>query len=136
MSAQSRQSFEYRPAPYKAVRILKEGNNYYYAWFCNYLIGQDKSMPIKNAFDVFGIDDASDIISITPVRCHYCLSSVSACYCQRTQKDCSTDFKINRRIVTKIILMLCQRGVVHSTPLSVSKKSLTFLHASKTPHFL
>lgn len=60
--------FEYRPAPYKAVRILKEGNNYYYAWFCNYLIGQDKSMPIKNAFDVFGIDDASDIISITPVK--------------------------------------------------------------------
>lgn len=32
------------------------------------LLGQDKSMPIKNAFDVFGIDDASDIISITPVK--------------------------------------------------------------------
>lgn len=59
---------EYAPAPYKAVRILRDGDKCYYAWFCNYLVGQDESMPIENAFDVFGIDEATDIISITPIK--------------------------------------------------------------------
>ena len=60
--------FEFNPAPYKAVRILKDGNNYYYAWFCNYLVKSNESLPIQTAFDVFGIDEAVDIISITPVK--------------------------------------------------------------------
>ena len=60
--------FEYAPAPYKAVRILRDGDKYYYAWFCNYLVEDNESMPIQNAFDVFGIDEASDIISITPIK--------------------------------------------------------------------
>ncbi len=60
--------FEYKPAPYKAVRILKDGDTYYYAWFCNYLVENNESLPIQSAFDVYGIDDATDIISITPVK--------------------------------------------------------------------
>lgn len=60
--------FEYAPAPYKAVRILRDGDKYYYAWFCNYLVEDNESMPIQNAFEVFGIDEASDIISITPIK--------------------------------------------------------------------
>lgn len=60
--------FEYKPAPYKAVRILKDGNNYYYAIFCNYLVKSSESLPVQTAFDVFGIDEPIDIISITPVK--------------------------------------------------------------------
>lgn len=60
--------FEYKPAPYKAVRILKDGNNYYYAIFCNYLVKSNESLPVQTAFDVFGIDEPIDIISITPVK--------------------------------------------------------------------
>lgn len=60
--------FEYKPAPYKAVRILKDGNNYYYAIFCNYLVKSNESLPVQAAFDVFGIDEPIDIISITPVK--------------------------------------------------------------------
>ena len=59
---------EYSPAPYKAVQILRDGDNLYYACFCNYLVEDNESMPIQNAFDVFGIDEASDIISITPIK--------------------------------------------------------------------
>lgn len=60
--------FEYKPAPYKAVRILKDGNNYYYAIFCNYLVKSNESLPVQTAFDVFGIDEPIDIISITLVK--------------------------------------------------------------------
>ncbi|MGI6700400.1 MAG: hypothetical protein ACOX6G_08870 [Christensenellales bacterium] len=60
--------FEYKPAPYKAVRILRDGDKYYYAWFCNYLVENNESLPIQTAFDVYGIDDATDIVSITPVK--------------------------------------------------------------------
>lgn len=60
--------FEYKPAPYKAVRILRDGDKYYYAWFCNYLVENDESLPIQTLFDVFGIDEAADIISITPTK--------------------------------------------------------------------
>lgn len=60
--------FEYKPAPYEAVRILRDGDKYYYAWFCNYLVENNESLPIQTAFDVYGIDDATDIISITPVK--------------------------------------------------------------------
>lgn len=60
--------FEYTPAPYKAVRILKDGDTYYYAWFCNYLVENNESLPIQTAFDVYGIDEATDIVGITPVK--------------------------------------------------------------------
>lgn len=60
--------FEYKPAPYKAVRILRDGDKYYYAWFCNYLVENNESLTIQTAFDVYGIDDATDIVSITPVK--------------------------------------------------------------------
>lgn len=60
--------FEYKPAPYKAVRILKDGETYYYAWFCNYLVENDESLSIQTAFNVYGIDEATDIVSITPVK--------------------------------------------------------------------
>lgn len=60
--------FEYSPAPYKAVRIFRDGNKYYYALFCNYLVQANESLPIKDAFEVYGIEEASDIVSITPVK--------------------------------------------------------------------
>ena len=60
--------FEYLPAPYKAVRIFRDADKYYYALFCNYLIGTNESLPIKCAFEVYGIGEASDIVSITPVK--------------------------------------------------------------------
>lgn len=60
--------FEYSPAPYKAVRIFQDGDKYYYAWFCNYLVKNNESMPIMDAFEVYGIDEATDIVSITPIK--------------------------------------------------------------------
>lgn len=59
---------EYSPAPYKAVRIFRDGDKYYYALFCNYLIEANESLPIQDAFEVYGIDEASDMVSITPVK--------------------------------------------------------------------
>ena len=59
---------EYKPAPYKAVRIVRDGDRYCYAWFCNYLVENDESLPIQTVFDVYGIDEAADIVSITPVK--------------------------------------------------------------------
>lgn len=59
---------EYAPAPYKAIRVFRNGDKYYYAMFCNYLIEQSESLPVQDAFDVFGIDEALDIISITPLK--------------------------------------------------------------------
>lgn len=62
------QLFEYAPAPYKAVRIFRDGDKYFYALFCNYLMKSDESLPIQDAFEVYGIDKASDIACITPVK--------------------------------------------------------------------
>lgn len=59
---------EYAPAPYKAVRIFRDGDKYYYAVFCNYHVKTNEFLPIKNAFDVYGIEGAADIVSITPVK--------------------------------------------------------------------
>lgn len=59
---------EYAPAPYKAIRIFRDGDKYYYAFFCNYLVETDEALPIMEAFEVYGIDEASDIISITPTK--------------------------------------------------------------------
>lgn len=59
---------EYAPAPYKAVRIFRDGDKYYYALFCNYHVKTNESLPIKDAFGVYGIDSAYDIVSITPVK--------------------------------------------------------------------
>lgn len=59
---------EYAPAAHKAVRIFKNGDRYYYAIFCNYLIEANESLPINVAFEVYGIEKAEDIIAITPVN--------------------------------------------------------------------
>ncbi len=59
---------EYAPAPFKAVRIFRDGDKYYYALFCNYLIETNESLPIQDAFAVYGINEAEDIVSITPVK--------------------------------------------------------------------
>lgn len=67
--------FEYTPAPHKAVRVFRDGDKYYYVMFCNYLNGQSESLPIRDAFDVFGIDESADIISITPIKTDNTLES-------------------------------------------------------------
>lgn len=60
--------FEYSPAPYKAVRIFKNDDKYYFALFCNYLVKTNESLPIQNAFEVYGIYESSQIARITPVK--------------------------------------------------------------------
>ena len=59
--------FEYAPAPYKAVRIFRDGETYYYALFCNYLIKTSECLPVTDGFEVYGVTKSSDIVSITPV---------------------------------------------------------------------
>lgn len=59
---------EYAPAAYKAVRIFRDGDKYYYTLFCNYHVKSNESLPMKDAFEVYGIDDAADIVSITPAK--------------------------------------------------------------------
>lgn len=59
---------EYVPATHKAVRIFKNGDRYYYALFCNYLIKSSESLSITEGFKVYGIDKAEDIIGIIPVK--------------------------------------------------------------------
>lgn len=58
----------YAPAPFKAVRIFRDGEKYYYALFCNYIIETNESLPIQDAFAVYGINEAEDIVSITSVE--------------------------------------------------------------------
>lgn len=59
---------EYAPAPYKAVRILRDGDRYRFALFCNYLLETSECLPISAAFEVYGVSDPSDIASITPIK--------------------------------------------------------------------
>lgn len=60
--------FEYAPASCKAVKVFKEGNKYYYAVLCNYLLKTNEALPIQKAFETYGINNHSDIISITPTK--------------------------------------------------------------------
>lgn len=59
---------EYAPANQKAVRILRDGNKYYAAVFCSYLIEDAESLPFDEAFKVYGISKAEDIKSIVSVK--------------------------------------------------------------------
>ena len=59
---------EYTPADSKAVYVFKEGEKFNIALFCNYLIADTDSMSFEELFDVYGIDSADDIASITPAK--------------------------------------------------------------------
>lgn len=58
----------YAPAPFKAVRIFRDGDRYSYAMFRNYLIAANESLPMQAAFAVYGISGAEDIACITPIK--------------------------------------------------------------------
>lgn len=60
--------FEYILAPHKAVRILRDGNKYFAAVFRNYLVENGENLPFMNVFEVYGINSADDISTITPVK--------------------------------------------------------------------
>lgn len=59
---------EYAPVNQKAVRILRDGDKYYAAVFCNYLINDTESLPFDEVFKVYGISKAEDIKSIVSVK--------------------------------------------------------------------
>ena len=59
---------EYAPANQKAVRIFRDGDKYYAAVFCNYLIDDNESLPFDEVFKVYGISKAEDIKSIVSVK--------------------------------------------------------------------
>ena len=59
---------EYAPANQKAVRIFRDGDKYYAAVFCNYLIDDTESLPFDEVFKVYGISKAEDIKSIVSVK--------------------------------------------------------------------
>ncbi len=57
---------EYKPANNKAHQVLRYGEKYYIARFCNYLNPDDVSYSVNVALEVYGIDEVSDIKSIAP----------------------------------------------------------------------
>ncbi len=59
---------EYAPVNQKAVRIFRDGDKYYAAVFCNYLIDDTESLPFDEVFKVYGISKAEDIKSIVSVK--------------------------------------------------------------------
>lgn len=59
---------EYAPVNQKAVRILRDGDKYYAAVFCNYLIDDTESLPFDEVFKVYGISKAEDIKSVVSVK--------------------------------------------------------------------
>lgn len=59
---------EYAPANQKAVRVFREGEQYYAAVFCNYLIADTESLSFEEAFKVYGITKPEDIKSIVSVK--------------------------------------------------------------------
>ena len=50
------------------MRIFRDGDKNYYAFFCNNLIEKNESLTIQDAFEIYGIDEVSDMVSITPVK--------------------------------------------------------------------
>ena len=60
--------YEYAPVPEKSVVVFRDGEKYYIALFCNYLVDTDRCLPITDAFVTYGVDDATDVASITPVK--------------------------------------------------------------------
>lgn len=59
---------EYAPVNQKAVRILRDGDKYYAAVFCNYLIDDTESLPFDEVFKVYGISKDEDIKSVVSVK--------------------------------------------------------------------
>lgn len=59
---------ECAPVNQKAVRILRDGDKYYAAVFCNYLIDDTESLPFDEVFKVYGISKAEDIKSVVSVK--------------------------------------------------------------------
>ena len=59
---------EYAPTNQKAVRIFRDGDRYYAAVFCNYLIDDTESLPFDEVFKIYGISKAEDIKSIVSVK--------------------------------------------------------------------
>lgn len=59
---------EYAPVNQKAVRVLRDGNEYYAAIFCNYLIDDTESLPFDEVFKVYGISKPEDIENIVSVK--------------------------------------------------------------------
>ena len=53
--------YEYSAAPFKSVYILRDGEKLNFAVFCNYHVSQNESMPLKDAFKIYGVSGADDI---------------------------------------------------------------------------
>ncbi len=57
---------EYGPAKNRAHLVLRKGEEYYIARFCNYFVGDSESRPVRDALEIYGIFGAEDIRSIAP----------------------------------------------------------------------
>lgn len=63
--------YEYAPNPCRAVYVLRDGNSYKAALFCN-IIGSDTntSYELRDLYKFYGIEGAEDIASISHVDWH------------------------------------------------------------------
>ncbi len=57
---------EYRPANNRGHLVLRKGEKYYIARFCNYLIANSEALPVRDALEIYGIFGAEHIRSIGP----------------------------------------------------------------------
>lgn len=53
--------YEYSAAPLKSVYILRDGEKLNFAVFCNYHVQNNESLPLKDAFEIYGVSGADDI---------------------------------------------------------------------------
>lgn len=56
--------FEYAPQPCEGVYILRDGENYHFILFCNYHVPSGSSLPLEEAFGIYGVDSADDIAAV------------------------------------------------------------------------
>ncbi len=54
----------YKDADCRAVRVLRRGDKYNIVILCNYIVPENESMPIRDFFEIFGIESETDIKSI------------------------------------------------------------------------
>ena len=76
---------EYAPAPYKTVRVLRDGDNYFAVLFCNYLIPNEDNLPFREVFAVNGVSNTEDIMSITPTKANDAWKKAGETITDRTQ---------------------------------------------------
>ena len=103
----------YAPIDCEAVRIFRDGDEFYFVLLCNYDINYSESMPIDAFLDVYNIKSAADIVSITPVKTDNSWNAISQAI---TDKDALVSF------YNELITLQAYSGLAYGDTIDSSDK--------------